>query len=324
MRALLVHLCVFAVCASCAADPVATSSSFKLNGSLQWHAQKRLWEDGNDNAVDKSYIRGNFGADYAAPDFSAEINLRIFAPQFSATGADRFLMDRFRVEYKLNPQFSLRAGRWSNDLCVTGMYGNYLDMPVDTGRIFFARGYSHDGGEVLVKSGPVTSSIIVAGLDDKLSHGYVRIVETIKPSATGLSLDLGWRGNVLDSLSFPGAKPPPSFRYFLRFMDTIVPHFMPYAELAAFSNGIHVETITTVANVGFELPTGLRDTQLFVEGEYMKDREVSGHKRPLDWDFAVVQTLGKRTQLFFSTFSDPTSTSPNDVELGARLSVSFE
>jgi len=331
------------------------SGAFTLKGDVQTHLEKRLWDEGKDNLLDKYYMRANFGGKYTAEDVTGEFNIRLFVPNFgnvtiddskttiksnkingdssiTTKKIDNVVLEKAVIELKPFKGFSVKVGHWSTDYSMSGLLGNYIDQDVDPTKLFLSRTYYHDAVEFVYKLNMFTTSVLVGGTDKSLNTGYMRVVETVKIPALKLVADAGWRGNILDSLSFPDASPAHYNRFFLRLQDTIITgsgNLVPYAEIAMVdklsSSGVLLEKQQGVGNIGVKItPPGLKNTQINLEGEFEKDREVNGKDRSIDWNIALTQKCGKRAKLQLYAFSDPTGEKASNVEIGSRLTLSVE
>lgn len=327
----------------------APPAGFQLKGNVQMHGTKKMHDENVSYGMLSSYyIRANIGAKYTAEDVGGEFNIRAFNEQFGNTlvtdvdvagekvtkkNYDRILLERAYADLKPNKMINIRLGRFVTDYSIMDHFGNYLDLdPRDPKYIFLGRPAYHDGAELTVKTGIVSSTITIGGKDKNMNTGYVRVVESVKLPNPKLVADIGWRANILDSLAFPDAEPEMLNRFFLRVVDTVMPGLMPYTEIAMiqyWDKDAGKKDSKTVAMLGIQVPTGLKNLQLNLEGEWLQDYEVVDPKgkvqdRAIDWNVALAYKAGKRTKIQSYIYSDPETSSAANVVLGGRVTVALD
>lgn len=323
------------------------AEGFQIKGSVQAHGQKKVHDENVPySLLDKYYMRANLGAKYVAEDVNGEFNIRAYPKQFGnklvtdvdSTGKntkkdyDNFIIETAVVELTPNKMLAVRAGHWLTNYSIATHFGNYIDQdPRLPAAVFFGRVAYHDAVEMKVKTGILSSSVLVGGTDKNMNTGYVRVVESVKLANPKLVADVGWRANVLDSLAFPDAEPELMNRLFVRVLDTLMPGLMPYAEYGAIQimNEDGDKEFKHVAMLGVQVPTGLKSLQLNVEGEWLQDYEVADSKgkmqdRAIDWNVALKYKAGKRTTIHLYTWSDPTASSALKPEVGSRITVALD
>ncbi len=331
-----------------AAEPAA--EGFKLKASVQLHGEKRLWDESTDRLdtlIDNSYVRANFGAVYKAEDVSADFNLRFWGATYGNTVIDKYdkatgtvsatkavdnvMLEKAIVELKLPSGLKMKAGRWATDLSMMSHFGNYLDLDPTAKKIFLSRPFYHDGVEFSHKEGMFQSSLLIGASDKYLNTGYVRFLETVTVPQIKMTVAAGYRANILDSLSTPENETRIHHRLYARVQDSLPMGFVPYVEgalLDIVDNGVLKEEMMGVVNFGVIIPTPSKATQVALEAEVEKDRIIKmgdkEYKRPIDWNLAITQKMGKRAKLQFYTFSDPSAAHVYDVEMGARLTLAVE
>ncbi|HSQ40738.1 MAG TPA: hypothetical protein VLM37_00500 [Fibrobacteraceae bacterium] len=328
------------------------TEAFQFKGNIQFHAEKALSDNNSDNALDKFYLRANVGGKYTVDNMVGEFNIRMYGPMYGVNAVSKVVLDtivdengdsvsvtksvstksvadvqldKALISYTISPSFIIRAGRWVTDYSVMSHFGNYIDVDPDSTKYFLSRVYMHDAVELFLQTGILSHSVLVGVTDKNCNTGYVRVVESLNIPQGKLGVDVGWRGNVLDSLSFPDADTKHYNRFFLRAKATIIPGLIPYFEVAMVdmvnSSGKLLEKQQGVGYIGLQVPTGLQNTQVNIEAQYQKDRKVGTEDRPIDWNLAVTQKLGKHTKLQMFAFSDLAAEKAYDLKVGTRLTM---
>lgn len=314
----------------------AENENFNLNGNIQTHASKALYDNNKDNNLDGFWFRANFGGNYSSETFDAKVTIRMYAPNFNG-GADRFQADTYYGNYKWSDLgLNLKFGHWKTDTEGAGNFGAYLDKDISK-RGFLGRDYSHDAFELGWKKGMNLLNVMLATKDGNFNTGYVRVTDDIKLNKS-FKLGLGYRANIIDPIQYTAVV---THRGSLRANVKLAEKFAVYGEAAAIVTGkdkdINAESIqnkeATASDyaqdtkyypvyAGVEIPTaGILD-KAFVEIEYVKDRdELNKDSDELGWAVGLVKKIGSRSKAQVTLYSEKKI---SEVALAARLTTTIK
>ena len=318
---------------------IAGEEEFKLTGNVQTQASKAFYDNDSDNNLDGFWFRSNFGGKYTSDNFDGQVTIRMYGPKFGNTidekNYDKFQADTYWGNYKWalgDNKVNLKLGHWKTDWSVSGNFGTYVDPNLST-RGFLARDYSHDAFELGWATGPSTFSAMLATNDSKFNTGYIRLEENLK---LGKPFEIGaaYRVNAIDVITNTAVL---THRAAAKASFTVMPSLRVYGEAAMIVTGTN-DDLATAPNavkpeyaedtnyfpffVGLEIPTAGLLNNLFVEMEYIGDRE--DFKKDADnmaWTVAAVKKLGDKTKAQFSVYSE---NKIKDVAAALRISTTIQ
>jgi hypothetical protein len=310
--------------------------ALELIGSFQLQMQKAFWDNNSDNNLDDFFGRINFGSSFKAGDFQTFFNIRAFPVGFgyeALTGAafdtatDKLTLTKtkvanFQVEqgwFKyVWPLVEIRLGRF---LTTTSKYltlGNYLDMNPTSG--FQSRLTYHNATEFTIKTGILTSNLILGAADASLNTGYLRIYESVS-LLKQMTVAAGYYGNVFDVVYKDDALVTNRFNFVANY--EILKGLCPYIELGIIQKSNKTDYDVPFL-VGCSVPAGKVLTSLAIEMEYLADRKVKKEEKPVLVSLYMDKKVGTRTRFQAGLYSDPQSTKTFDLKFGLRMTAALK
>lgn len=296
-----------------AVSAYAADENFELKGNIQ--TQGKLSFEDDDNVLNDFWFRANLGGKYTSENLDAQINIRMFAPNFgnsiNGKNYDKLTADVYWANYKWvlgDHKLNLKLGHWKTDWSEGGNFGTYIDPSIKN-RGFLVRDYSHDAFELGWKKGFADLNVMLGTTSKNFNTGYVRVEENLKFSFP-LEMKLAYRVNAIDAMTKTAVQ---THRVAAKAAYSILKDFKVYGEVAVLSTGEddYIDS-TSIANnkavspeykqgstyvpfyVGLNIPTaGILDG-LMLEAEYIKDRnELQSNADDLALSLAVVKKIGK-------------------------------
>jgi hypothetical protein len=318
----------------------AAVSPLDINGNIQIQAQKTLRDDNNPNNLDNFFGRANFGATYKSADYVSCLNIRAFPEGWGfealtlnvkdsmvtsqkTTPIARFIIEQAWVKYIYNIA-ELRIGHYFLTTSNTLHFGNYLDQNSAPG--FQNRLSYHNAIDLTVKSGPLSSNVLLGAADKYLNTGYLRIYETLTLTNDALlKMGLGYRSNVFDRIYDNDARIENRFSFKADYK--IIDNLIPYVEIGMLQNYTNDEYDIPIA-IGTEIPTRKFFNSLIAELEIVQDRTVTTANKviedvPLHWNIYVDKKVGTRSRFQVGIFSDPLGTA-SDLQFALRYTGSIK
>jgi hypothetical protein len=291
----------------------AADGDFNLTGTIQTQGEMSFKDD--DKVLDKFWLRANFGGKYSSENFDAQINIRMFAPNFGNTieekNYDKITADVYWANYKWvlgGDKLNLKLGHWKTDWSEGGNFGTYIDAALKN-RGLLARDYAHDAFELGWTRGISNLNVMLATTSNTFSTGYVRVEENVKFSFP-LELKAAYRVNAIDAMTKPAVQ---THRVAAKAVYSIMKDLKVYGEVGFLKTGENsVVDSASIANaiavapeydqgstylpfyVGVNIPTaGILDG-LMLEAEYLKNRdEITKDADDFAYTISLIKKLGK-------------------------------
>ncbi len=310
--------------------------ALELTGSFQLQMQKAFWDNGSDNNLDDFFGRINFGSSFKAGDFQTYINIRAFPVGFgyeALTGAvfdtttDKLSVTKtkvanFQVEqgwFKyVWPLIEIRLGRFYTTTSRFLILGNYLNQNPSSG--FQSRIAYHNATEFTLKTGILTSDVILGAADASLNTGYLRIYESISPMKQ-MTVAAGYSGNIFDVVYNEDALVTNRFNFIANY--EIIKGLCPYIELGIIQKVTKTDYDVPFL-IGCSVPAGKVLTSLAIEMEYLADRKVKKEEKPVLVSLYMDKKIGTRTRFQAGLYSDPQSTKTFDLKFGLRMTSALK
>jgi hypothetical protein len=193
--------------------------------------------------------------------------------------------------------------------------GNYLDQNPSSG--FQSKLTYHNATDFTIKTGILTSNVLLGASDASLNTGYLRIYESVSLMKQ-FTFSAGYNGNIFDVTYNKDAIVTNRFEFLTNY--EIIKGLCPYLEL-----GIIQKTTKTEYDVPFligcSIPTGDILSSLAIEMEYLADRKVKKEDKPVLVSLYLDKKVGKRTKFQAALYSDQVGQKTFDLRFALRMTA---
>jgi hypothetical protein len=317
----------------------APSPVLDLNGSIQIQVQKALWDNKSHVNLDEFWGRANFGATFKSEKLLSALNIRAFPEGWgyepltgltikdstdtislaaAKTQIAKFQIEQAWVKYTWK-YIDMRVGRFYTTTSKTFDIGNLLDQ--NPGTSFQGKAAYHNALETVLKTGPISTSILLGAMDKSLDYGYLRAMLTATFLKKTLVFNAGYRSNIFDRIKDGNAEI--YNRFFFSGEYEIIKGLIPFFELGILDNtkGVIQKNVTkdnvVPVVIGTTIPAGKILNSIVAGIEILGDRVIAGKDVPVLWELYIDKKFNSYARFQLGLFADPSGNAGN-VRLGLR------